>query len=165
QPGFEIASRDPLSGLIGAGKETLRQPAAIEVAYKAAATRERLLPHHLGQPRDRLGAPRRPSGPEAGKQQERVGDQRSARRRWRVGNERARAERGSNRLARDDPICSKVLLGQAAALFANVRADAAADVTGVARPRPAFCSPLERCSATRHPEPAARDQRTLARAK
>ena len=153
-----LAGLDPLRCCIDAGEEPAGETAAIEVAREAAAAGTRLFPHHLGQARDCLGAPWRPSDTEPGKQLERVGDQDSPRGRRRIRDELVTVERAADRSPRDHAVLGEILLRQAPTLRPNVLADAAAELATVERGRALVGEELERGRKIGHHEPVAGDE-------
>src|SRR5439155_16918463 len=126
-----LAGFDPLCSGVHTGEEALCETAAIEVAREAAAASACLLSHHLGHARHRLSAPGRPSDAEPRHEVERVGDQDATGRRRRIRDELVAVERAADRALRYDPVFGQILLRQAAALCANVLADAPAQLAAV----------------------------------
>ena len=99
-----LASLDTLGARVDLSEEPAGEPSAIEVARETPAARTRLLAHHLGEAGDRFGASRRSSRAQTREQLERVGDQDSAGRGWRVRDEFVVVEGATDRPPRDHAV-------------------------------------------------------------
>ena len=118
-----------------------------------------MLAHHARERIDRRSAPGRS---DVGQDPQAVGDQGTARRRRRIGQERVASELRPHRPPADDAILGEVALGQHAAVAAHMRRHGPPELAAVQGPGAVVAKCLERPRQVRLNEPiAGREPRPL----